>query len=70
MKITLITLIDSLAYFALSKVNLYPRKVMIFVFIFIIFLVIITGRVSTETDFKLYIYSEKSTIYLSSTLIT
>lgn len=58
----------SLAYFALSKVNLHPRKVIIF--IFIIFLVIIRGRAGTETDFKLHIYSEKSTIYLSCFLIT
>lgn len=48
--------------------KLHPRKVIIF--IFIIFLVIITGKGSKGTDFKLHIYSEKSIIYLSCSLIT
>lgn len=53
----------SAAYFALSKVNLvHPRKIIIF--IFVIFLLITIGRACTETNFKLHIYSENSTIYL------
>jgi len=59
----------SAAYFALSKVNLvHPRRIIIF--IFVIFLLITIGRACTETNFKLHIYSEKSTIYLSCSLIT